>query len=139
MDKLIKFCGYFDSSVIYSGFLIPVYTDSESFYFHKISEDSKITDFTKIDMDSYKNDSISPIDEYLPAKVGGESYIVVKSKNKIKFGKYSEMADHLYSEIETGSIDSKVLIDNIKKNIKKEELNIRVINDHIASVMNIKK
>lgn len=140
-NKQINFCGYFDSKSIANGFLIPVYSDEEdNYFFQELSNDeSIITGFSTLKLDSYKTDTVTFIDNSLPSKIGGESYIVVKNGETTKYGMYSEISEYIYSEIESGNISSDALIRNANRIFKKSKEPIRVINDHIATVMNIKK
>ncbi|THD33600.1 MAG: hypothetical protein DI588_00225 [Flavobacterium johnsoniae] len=112
----IKFYGYLDNDVISSGFLIPIYSNANKFYFNELSKDNKtITGFREFDQNMYTRDSIVKLKHPHPAEIDGESYMVIKYNDNVKTGTFSEILDWISRKILLGEIESNILIDNAKK------------------------
>ena len=119
MNKEKTFQGYIDNPHIANTFLIPIYKDAElkELYFHELNKDNKkISGFRTFDNLTYKRDNLVKVYLEHPneVKIGDEPFFVVKLRDSIKFGKYSEILEVLIQAILKKELTSKILINQIQ-------------------------
>lgn len=109
-----KLLGYFDSGVIYSGYLSPIFSneDETKLFFQKISECGKyIVGFSGfIEKKSFTFNNFKLLENTnLKVKLGDECIIILKLRGTAYHNKFSEMLNFIFE-----NDISKVIIDNSK-------------------------
>lgn len=91
MEKF-KIIGYLDSTVIATGFLIPIYQSGEKLFFHELSKNNQtLLSFTPYESKNFKHDTITIIENGAEKTIGSSSYFVFKYRNTVYFGSHDDV------------------------------------------------